>query len=85
MSDLTAQIMDNHPDVTEVADESGGHFYNPNNNKKRRRNPKACGRCSHKKIRCDATSDSGKEKCSNCKDADAECQFADSIPRGLDT
>ncbi|KAI9790970.1 MAG: Glucose-responsive transcription factor [Peltula sp. TS41687] len=49
----------------------------PNNApRKRSKISRACDECRRKKIRCDATSDSGSEQCANCKRTNSRCQFS---------
>ncbi|KAI9870625.1 MAG: Glucose-responsive transcription factor [Pleopsidium flavum] len=44
--------------------------------RKRSKVSRACDECRRKKIRCDATSESGVEQCSNCKRVGSRCQFS---------
>lgn len=44
--------------------------------RKRSKVSRACDECRRKKIRCDATSESGDEQCSNCKRVGTTCQFS---------
>ncbi|KAI9736562.1 MAG: Glucose-responsive transcription factor [Claussenomyces sp. TS43310] len=44
--------------------------------RKRSKVSRACDECRRKKIRCDATSESGEEQCSNCKRVGTRCQFS---------
>ena len=44
--------------------------------RKRPKISRACDECSRRKIRCDATSESGDEPCSSCKRTGERCQFS---------
>jgi hypothetical protein len=44
--------------------------------RKRSKVSRACDECRRKKIRCDATTESGEEQCSNCKRVGTHCQFS---------
>jgi hypothetical protein len=44
--------------------------------RKRSKVSRACDECRRKKIRCDATSESGDEQCSSCKRVGTRCQFS---------
>jgi hypothetical protein len=44
--------------------------------RKRSKVSRACDECRRKKIRCDATSESGEEPCSSCKRVGTRCQFS---------
>ncbi|KAI9769092.1 MAG: Glucose-responsive transcription factor [Geoglossum simile] len=44
--------------------------------RKRSKVSRACDECRRKKIRCDATSESGVEQCSSCKRTNVRCQFS---------
>jgi hypothetical protein len=48
---------------------------NPNS-RKRSKVSRACDECRRKKIRCDATTESGEEQCSSCKRVGTRCQFS---------
>jgi hypothetical protein len=45
-------------------------------NRKRSKVSRACDECRRKKIRCDATEDSGDQQCTSCKRIGAQCQFS---------
>lgn len=45
-------------------------------NRKRSKVSRACDECRRKKIRCDATEESGDQQCSSCKRVGARCQFS---------
>lgn len=44
--------------------------------RKRSKVSRACDECRRKKIRCDATTESGEEQCSSCKRVGTHCQFS---------
>ncbi|RPA96703.1 hypothetical protein L873DRAFT_1693752 [Choiromyces venosus 120613-1] len=44
--------------------------------RKRSKVSRACDECRRKKIRCDATSESGVEQCSSCKRVGSKCSFS---------
>ncbi|KAK2761742.1 Glucose-responsive transcription factor [Arachnomyces sp. PD_36] len=44
--------------------------------RKRSKVSRACDECRRKKIRCDATSETGVETCTNCRRSDLTCQFS---------
>ncbi|EED23312.1 C6 finger domain protein, putative [Talaromyces stipitatus ATCC 10500] len=44
--------------------------------RKRSKVSRACDECRRKKVRCDATSESGVETCSNCRRLGVACQFS---------
>ncbi|KAF8459445.1 hypothetical protein BGX38DRAFT_13818 [Terfezia claveryi] len=44
--------------------------------RKRSKVSRACDECRRKKIRCDATSESGIEQCSSCKRVGSKCSFS---------
>ncbi|KAJ9375072.1 transcriptional regulator family: Fungal Specific TF [Paecilomyces variotii] len=44
--------------------------------RKRSKVSRACDECRRKKVRCDATSESGVETCSNCRRLGVNCQFS---------
>lgn len=44
--------------------------------RKRSKVSRACDECRRKKIRCDATTESGDEQCSSCKRVGTRCQFS---------
>jgi hypothetical protein len=44
--------------------------------RKRSKVSRACDECRRKKIRCDATTESGEEQCSSCKRVGTTCQFS---------
>jgi hypothetical protein len=44
--------------------------------RKRSKVSRACDECRRKKIRCDATGETGDEQCSNCKRVGTRCQFS---------
>ena len=45
-------------------------------NRKRSKVSRACDECRRKKIRCDATEESGDTQCSSCRRVGARCQFS---------
>ncbi|KAI9839720.1 MAG: Glucose-responsive transcription factor [Thelocarpon superellum] len=49
---------------------------NANTPRKRSKVSRACDECRRKKIRCDATSESGLEHCTSCKRVGTRCQFS---------
>ncbi|KAI9818788.1 MAG: Glucose-responsive transcription factor [Pycnora praestabilis] len=51
-------------------------FGDPTAPRKRSKVSRACDECRRKKIRCDATSESGIEQCSSCKRVGTRCQFS---------
>ncbi|KZF21047.1 hypothetical protein L228DRAFT_248804 [Xylona heveae TC161] len=51
-------------------------FGDPTAPRKRSKVSRACDECRRKKIRCDATSESGLEQCSSCKRVGTRCQFS---------
>lgn len=44
--------------------------------RKRSKVSRACDECRRKKIRCDATTESGQEQCTSCKRVGTHCQFS---------
>lgn len=44
--------------------------------RKRSKVSRACDECRRKKIRCDATTESGEEQCTSCKRVGTHCQFS---------
>ncbi|KAI4127524.1 MAG: hypothetical protein LQ347_004565 [Umbilicaria vellea] len=50
--------------------------YGDGSAKKRTKVSRACDECRRKKIRCDATSESGIEQCSSCKRVGGTCKFS---------
>ncbi|KAF8422617.1 hypothetical protein EV426DRAFT_159355 [Tirmania nivea] len=52
--------------------------------RKRSKVSRACDECRRKKIRCDATSESGIEQCSSCKRVGSKCSFS-RVPMKRDT
>ncbi|KAI9834075.1 MAG: hypothetical protein M1819_003360 [Sarea resinae] len=52
------------------------NFGDPTAPRKRSKVSRACDECRRKKIRCDATSESGLEQCSSCKRVGTRCQFS---------
>lgn len=44
--------------------------------RKRSKVSRACDECRRKKIKCDATSESGEEICSNCRRSNVRCMFS---------
>ncbi|KAF1911098.1 hypothetical protein BDU57DRAFT_543480 [Ampelomyces quisqualis] len=51
--------------------------FDPNDpSRKRSKVSRACDECRRKKIRCDATTETGPEACSSCKRTGARCQFS---------
>lgn len=45
-------------------------------NRKRSKVSRACDECRRKKIRCDATEESGDQQCTSCKRVGTRCQFS---------
>ncbi|KAI9756210.1 MAG: transcriptional repressor general negative regulator of transcription subunit 4 [Chaenotheca gracillima] len=53
-----------------------GSMNDPSAPRKRSKVSRACDECRRKKIRCDATSESGPEQCTSCKRTGVHCQFS---------
>jgi hypothetical protein len=61
------------------ADEMAGQYGTPDGSmapRKRSKVSRACDECRRKKIRCDATSESGEDSCTSCKRVGTTCQFS---------
>ncbi|KAH8803820.1 hypothetical protein F5882DRAFT_140741 [Hyaloscypha sp. PMI_1271] len=60
-------------------DEMAGQYGTPDGSmapRKRSKVSRACDECRRKKIRCDATSESGEDSCTSCKRVGTTCQFS---------
>jgi hypothetical protein len=60
-------------------DQVGSPYETPDGSmapRKRSKASRACDECRRKKIKCDATSETGDVQCSNCRRVSAHCQFS---------
>ena len=59
-------------------DQMGGQYSASSDasNRKRSKVSRACDECRRKKIRCDATEESGDQQCTSCKRVGTRCQFS---------
>ncbi|KAI5807387.1 hypothetical protein DFH27DRAFT_316879 [Peziza echinospora] len=62
--------------LSDTAQESAAQVPDLPTPRKRSKVSRACDECRRKKIRCDATSESGIEQCSSCKRVGSKCSFS---------
>ncbi|KAL2069887.1 hypothetical protein VTL71DRAFT_14566 [Oculimacula yallundae] len=71
----TPQLQGGHGSMEQM----GGQYGTPDGpmaSRKRSKVSRACDECRRKKIKCDATGESGEEQCSSCKRVGTTCQFS---------